>query len=184
MVRDENGVLKPAGLGLNEMFKKLPEFQYASCHFVDQVDKLCEDLFFFFLLIRHPDMPQWDLIQWDPALDSSDFTSEEWIRLANDIGKHYYEFDGFVVLHGTDTMAYSASALSFMLENLSKPVIFTGAQVPLGAIYNDAKRNLIVSILLAGKHVSLFLAKSSQIRLISLFSQPTLTFLKCAFSLI
>ena len=94
-------------------------------------------------------MPEWELIQWSPALDSSDFTPTEWVRLAHDIGKHYYEFDGFVVLHGTDTMAYSASALSFMLEGLSKPVIFTGAQVPLGAIYNDAKRNLIVSILLA-----------------------------------
>ena len=94
-------------------------------------------------------MPEWELIQWTPALDSSDFTPAEWVKLAHDIGKHYYEFDGFVVLHGTDTMAYSASALSFMLEGLSKPVIFTGAQVPLGAIYNDAKRNLIVSILLA-----------------------------------
>jgi L-asparaginase len=86
----------------------------------------------------------------DPALDSSDFSPEDWVTLANQIGKNYHEFDGFVVLHGTDTMAYSASALSFMLEGLSKPVIFTGAQVPLSEIYNDAKRNLIVAILLAG----------------------------------
>ena len=86
----------------------------------------------------------------DPALDSSDFSPEDWVTLANQIAKNYHEFDGFVVLHGTDTMAYSASALSFMLEGLSKPVIFTGAQVPLSEIYNDAKRNLIVAILLAG----------------------------------
>ncbi|HRZ98727.1 MAG TPA: asparaginase domain-containing protein, partial [Paludibacter sp.] len=67
-----------------------------------------------------------------PLIDSSDVQPENWVRIAHVIQENYEDYDGFVVLHGTDTMAYTASALSFMLENLSKPVIFTGAQLPIG----------------------------------------------------
>jgi len=88
-------------------------------------------------------------ISFDPPIDSSDIDTSTWIRLAEIIEKNYNSFDGFVVLHGTDTMAYSASALSFMLESLDKPVIFTGAQLPIGALRTDGKENLITSILIA-----------------------------------
>lgn len=84
-----------------------------------------------------------------PLIDSSDVQPEVWERVALIIQENYDDFDGFVVLHGTDTMAYSASALSFMLENLSKPVIFTGAQLPIGMMRSDAKENLLTAIEIA-----------------------------------
>ncbi|MDD3321025.1 MAG: asparaginase [Paludibacter sp.] len=84
-----------------------------------------------------------------PLLDSSDVYPPVWERIALLIQENYEEYDGFVVLHGTDTMAYTASALSFMLENLSKPVIFTGAQLPIGMTRSDAKENLITAIEIA-----------------------------------
>jgi L-asparaginase len=84
-----------------------------------------------------------------PLIDSSDVHPEAWERMALVIKENYNEYDGFVVLHGTDTMAYSASALSFMLENLSKPVIFTGAQLPIGMMRSDAKENLLTAIEIA-----------------------------------
>ena len=91
-----------------------------------------------------------DAISFDPPIDSSDIEPSTWTRLAEVIEENYKQFDGFVILHGTDTMAYSASALSFMLEDLNKPVIFTGAQLPIGALRTDGKENLITSIVLAG----------------------------------
>jgi L-asparaginase len=88
-------------------------------------------------------------VSFEPPIDSSDIEPATWIRIAEIIEENYQKFDGFVVLHGTDTMAYSASALSFMLENLDKPVIFTGAQLPIGALRTDGKENLITSIVIA-----------------------------------
>ncbi len=89
-------------------------------------------------------------ISFEPPIDSSNIDISTWIRIAEIIEENYHLFDGFVVLHGTDTMAYSASALSFMLETLDKPVIFTGAQLPIGALRTDGKENLITSIVIAG----------------------------------
>lgn len=86
---------------------------------------------------------------FDPPLDSSNISPDAWIKVAEVIEQNYGNFDGFIVLHGTDTMAYSASALSFMLENLGKPVIFTGSQLPIGSLRTDAKENLISSIEIA-----------------------------------
>jgi L-asparaginase len=86
---------------------------------------------------------------FNPPLDSSNVGPETWIQVANIIELNYNSFDGFIVLHGTDTMAYSASALSFMLENLGKPVIFTGSQLPIGSLRTDAKENLISSVEIA-----------------------------------
>lgn len=94
-------------------------------------------------------MPAWDLLEYEPLLDSSNIAVGEWVKLAQDIGERYPDYDGFVVLHGTDTMAYTASALSFMLEGLGKPVIITGSQIPLGEIRNDARDNIITALLLA-----------------------------------
>lgn len=88
---------------------------------------------------------------FDPLIDSSNISPQIWIKIVEIIEQRYNDFDGFVILHGTDTMAYSASALSFMLENLSKPVIFTGAQLPIGALRTDGKENLITAIEIAAE---------------------------------
>ncbi len=94
-------------------------------------------------------MPDWDLIEYAPLLDSSNMTYKQWNQIADTIQENYNKYDGFVVLHGTDTMAYSASALSFMLEGLNKPVIFTGSQIPLCELRSDGRDNLITSLLIA-----------------------------------
>lgn len=93
-----------------------------------------------------------DTYQFAPPIDSSDMTPRQWIQLVRIIAKRYDEYDGFVILHGTDTMAYTASALSFMMENLTKPVILTGSQLPIGQLRTDGKENLITSIELAAAH--------------------------------
>ena len=90
-----------------------------------------------------------DSYTFEPLIDSSDIEPSSWIEMAEIIQKKYDEYDGFVVLHGTDTMAYSASALSFMLDGLTKPVIFTGSQLPIGAPRTDGKENLISSVEIA-----------------------------------
>ncbi len=90
-----------------------------------------------------------DIQAFSPLLDSSDVNPECWVRMARMVYDHYEEYDGFVILHGTDTMSYSASALSFMLENLSKPVVFTGSQLPVGVLRSDAKENLLTAIEIA-----------------------------------
>jgi L-asparaginase len=88
-------------------------------------------------------------IPFDPPVDSANIDPIFWLKLAGIIEKNYNDYDGFVVLHGTDTMAYSASALSFLLENLQKPVIFTGSQLPIGMLRTDGKENLVTSIEIA-----------------------------------
>ena len=90
-----------------------------------------------------------DNIQFNPPIDSSDMSPQHWVDIARHIDNNYDRFDGFVVLHGTDTMSYSASALSFMLENLSKPVIFTGSQIPMGILRTDGRENLVTAIEIA-----------------------------------
>jgi len=120
----EDGMLRPAPGYLEHMLQTVPEF-------------------------HHPDVPQFDVLEWTTLWDSSDFSPACWVTLAQQIESHYYDYDGFVILHGTDTMAYTASALSFMLEHLGKAVILTGAMIPLAAPVTDAKRNLIVSLMCA-----------------------------------
>ena len=85
-----------------------------------------------------------------PPIDSSNVSIENWVDMARLIRDNYNRYDGFVILHGTDTMSYSASALSFMLENLAKPVIFTGSQIPIGILRTDGRENLITAIEIAG----------------------------------
>lgn len=99
--------------------------------------------------LQHPDMPDYVIKEYTPLLDSSNMTVQEWNRIACDIAQEYDHYDGFVVFHGTDTMAYTASALSFMLENLAKPVIVTGSQIPLSEVRNDALDNVITSLWLS-----------------------------------
>ncbi|MEZ4593979.1 MAG: asparaginase [Chloroflexota bacterium] len=101
---------------------------------------------------HHPELPQFTIHQYDPLLDSPNMTPGDWSRIATDICENYDAYDGFIVLHGTDTMAYTASALAFMLDGLSKPVICTGSQIPLCEIRNDAQDNLIAALLLAANY--------------------------------
>lgn len=91
-------------------------------------------------------------VSFNPMIDSSDVEPNFWVKIAETIREYYYRYDGFVILHGTDTMAYSASAVSFMLENLSKPVIFTGSQLPLGMLRSDAKENVMNAIEIAAAY--------------------------------
>jgi L-asparaginase len=90
-------------------------------------------------------------VEFDPLLDSSNISFIHWNKIAEEIESRYDQYDGFVVLHGTDTMAYSASALSFMLRGLGKPVVFTGSQIPLSELRSDGKDNLITAVMIAGQ---------------------------------
>ncbi len=118
-----SGSLEPCAGYLTEEIKKAPE------------------------LIDNESMPIFDIKEYQPLIDSSAMGPRDWIQIATDIEKSYYDYDGFVVIMGTDTMAYAASAMSFMLENLGKTVVFTGSQIPFAEVYNDARRNLIVSLI-------------------------------------
>lgn len=102
--------------------------------------------------LHRPEMPEFELHEYEPLIDSAEMTPAHWQRIADDIGEHYDEFDGFVILHGTDTMAYTASALSFMLDGLAKPVIVTGAQIPLASLRTDARANLLNALFIAAEH--------------------------------
>ncbi len=122
MVEDpETGVLNP--FDFEHLTDQIPEIRKFNCHI--------------------------ESISFDPIIDSSNMEPEVWVRLATIIEEHHEQYDGFVILHGSDTMAYTASALSFMLENLSKPVILTGSQLPIGMIRTDGKENFITSIEIA-----------------------------------
>lgn len=126
--------MKPSDKGF------VPETGY----FAEQINKLPE--------LAYPDMPEIEVHEYDNLIDSSNITPDDWYRISEDIKSVYDDFDGFIVLHGTDTMAYTASALSFMLEDLSKPVIVTGSQIPWSQMRTDARDNLITSLLLASQY--------------------------------
>jgi L-asparaginase len=111
-----------------------------------------------------------DFVSFNPLLDSSEIGPKEWIRLAEIIYESYHQYDGFVVLHGTDTMSYSASALSFLLQNLGKPVVFTGSQLPIGMVRTDGKENLITAIEIAAAHEN----GKSTVPEVSIFFESTL----------
>ena len=101
--------------------------------------------------LKNQDMPNWDVVEFDPLLDSANVAVEQWVNIGREIRDRYHMYDGFVVLHGTDTMAYTASALSFMLEGLGKPVILTGSQIPLCELRSDGRDNLINSMVIAAE---------------------------------
>ena len=100
----------------------------------------------------HDDMPEFEIHEYNPLIDSANVSPDVWQTLALDIQKRYHDFDGFIILHGTDTMSYSASALSFAFENLSKPVIITGSQIPLSQLRSDARINLLNALYIAAYH--------------------------------
>lgn len=123
------------GMNLNPLTKALEPFDFE--HLLNAVPELKN----FSIDI--------DTYQFFPPIDSSDMSPKQWIELTHIIADRYNDYDGFVVLHGTDTMAYTASALSYTLENLGKPVILTGSQLPIGQLRTDGKENLITSIEIA-----------------------------------
>jgi len=119
----------------------------------DAVDKALRPFDFAQILQEVPELQKFafkiDSYTFDPLIDSSDIEPTLWVELANLIKEKYDQYDGFVILHGTDTMAYSASALSFMLAGLTKPVVFTGSQLPIGLPRTDGKENLISAVEIA-----------------------------------
>lgn len=122
MVQDpENGTLTP--MDFENILNQLPELKRLDCCIT--------------------------ALSFDPIIDSSNMTLDVWIKIATIIQKNYHTYDGFVILHGTDTMSFTASALSFMLDNLQKPVILTGSQLPLGMLRTDGKENIITAIEIA-----------------------------------
>ncbi|PRP78514.1 asparaginase [Planoprotostelium fungivorum] len=123
-MKKEGGAYKPVQKYLAEVMHTMPE-------------------------LHNDRMPLWTIEEYDPLLDSADMNPDDWVKIANDINQYYYDYDGFVVIHGTDTMGYTASALSFIFENLGKPVVLTGACTPIVEVVSDGRRNLIVSMLIA-----------------------------------
>lgn len=114
---------------------------------------------------HRPEMPAFSIHEYQPLMDSSDMTPRDWQVIADDIYKNYDDYDGFVILHGTDTMAFTASALSFMLENLGKPVIVTGSQIPLAELRSDGQQNLLNA---------LYVAANAPVNEVTLFFNNTL----------
>ncbi len=102
--------------------------------------------------LQDESMPEYDFIEYDPILDSTNISVQVWNKIGKDIERLYDQYHGFVILHGTDTMAYTASALAFMLDGLDKPVILTGAQIPISMIRSDGRDNIITSVLLASQY--------------------------------
>ncbi|SET50233.1 asparaginase [Thalassotalea agarivorans] len=98
------------------------------------------------------EMPDFEINEYFPLIDSSNMSPTDWQCIADDIASHYDDYDGFVVLHGTDTMAYTSSALSFMFEGLSKPIIVTGSQIPFSQLRSDGKDNLLNALYIAANH--------------------------------
>ena len=95
--------------------------------------------------------PELTITEYEPLLDSANARPSDWLRIARDIAEHRHHYDGFVVLHGTDTMAYTASALAFLLRGLGKPVIITGSQIPLGVLRSDGRQNFLTAVLVAAR---------------------------------
>lgn len=119
----------------------------------DAATKQLVPLNFDHLSAQLPELKQFDfkidVVSFEKPIDSSNMNPDIWIKLAKLIGENYEKYDGFVILHGSDTMAFTASALSFLLENLNKPVILTGSQLPIGMIRTDGKENLITALEIA-----------------------------------
>lgn len=101
--------------------------------------------------LHSAEVPELAITEYTPLLDSANARPADWLRVARDIWQHRAHYDGFLVLHGTDTMAYTASALAFLLRGLGKPVVVTGSQIPLGVLRSDGRQNLLTSVLVAAR---------------------------------
>ncbi|KAG7303462.1 hypothetical protein JYU34_011982 [Plutella xylostella] len=148
MLKNEKGVLVPQSNIVKEIKKKpqLYDHEYWSRHLEGT------DLQEYLPVPVGKDTEQkilYKILEYDELKDSSDFTIDDWLKIARDLKKHYHDYDGFVVLHGTDTMAYGASLLSFMMESIGKTVVLTGAQVPVFQPRSDGTNNLLCALLVA-----------------------------------
>ncbi|XP_072379781.1 60 kDa lysophospholipase [Diabrotica undecimpunctata] len=148
MKKNHNGALIPAQNAFLKKIKNNPELHDAKWANLFLEDRLKENE--MVLPQSCGDKIIYRMIEYSPLLDSSNMTSKDWIRIAKDIEFYYNKYDGFVVLHGTDTLAYTSSALSFMLDGLQKPVIITGSQIPIFESRSDAKDNFFGSLFIAG----------------------------------
>jgi L-asparaginase len=101
--------------------------------------------------LQEPEVPELAIVEYESLLDSANARPADWLRVARDIADRRDDFDGFVVLHGTDTMAYTASALAFLLRGLGKPVVITGSQIPLGVLRSDGRQNFLTAVLVAAR---------------------------------
>jgi L-asparaginase len=126
------------------MMQSTQGFIPAKGHLTESINALPE--------FHRSEMPEFTISEYQPLIDSSNMTPSDWQRIADDIKANYDDYDGFVVLHGTDTMAYTSSALSFMFENLSKPVIVTGSQIPLSQLRSDGQVNVLNSLYIAANY--------------------------------
>jgi lysophospholipase len=146
----ENGAYSPAPGFLGQEISRLPMFHDPDyCTFNVNGD---EEQLLAMPVSKDGKRVLYSMREYDPLLDSSNMTMTDWARLAHDIKKSYDCFDGFVILHGTDTMAYTASALSFILENLGKPVILTGSQIPIFETRSDGRDNFLGALIMAGHY--------------------------------
>lgn len=126
MEKSDHGYIPTSGF-LTQSIKQMPEF-------------------------NRPEMPLFDIHEYSPLIDSANMSPKHWQEIADDIYANYDDYDGFIVLHGTDTMAFTASALSFMFDNLSKPIIITGSQIPLSELRSDGQVNLLESLYIAANY--------------------------------
>ena len=126
------------------MMQSTQGFVPAKGHLTESINALPE--------FHRSEMPDFTISEYQPLIDSSNMTPSDWQRIADDIKANYDDYDGFVVLHGTDTMAYTSSALSFMFENLSKPVIVTGSQIPFSQLRSDGQVNVLNSLYIAANY--------------------------------
>uniref|UniRef100_A0A3B1IV50 asparaginase n=1 Tax=Astyanax mexicanus TaxID=7994 RepID=A0A3B1IV50_ASTMX len=150
-----NNVLCPEPNALVKALRKLPilhDEQYAQQTRLYEFYEHAENTLVLPLSKQNKRI-MYTVIEYSPLLDSCNMTTDDWATIGKDIEKHYEKYDGFVILHGTDTMAYTASALSFMCEHLGKPVILTGSQVPIYEMRNDGRDNLLGALLIAGQFV-------------------------------
>lgn len=158
MVRNAEGALAPAPHAMEAKIRStctMHDEDYSYQRFGHHI-KTCELQKTLLLPLVLPHVPEhrrviYTIYEYEPLLDSSNMTMDDWIQIAKDIQEAYEMFDGFVILHGTDTLAYTASALSFMLENLGKPVIVTGSQIPSFETRSDGRDNFVGALILAGR---------------------------------
>ncbi|XP_054828296.1 60 kDa lysophospholipase-like isoform X2 [Eublepharis macularius] len=150
-----SGGLAPEPNKLVKTLKKMPMLHdeeyaietklYDSCEFADSTLVLP--------LSKRKKRIIYTILEYSPLLDSCNMTTEDWAKIAKDLETYYEQYDGFVILHGTDTMAYTAAALSFMCENVGKTIVLTGSQVPIYELRNDGRSNLLGALLIAGQFV-------------------------------
>lgn len=155
MVRNSEGALSPAAHAFEAKIRQtctMHDEDYSHNRFGHLIDS--EQIHLPLVLPQVPEHKRvlYSIYEYDPLLDSSNMTMDDWVHIANDVKDNYEVFDGFVILHGTDTMAYTSSALSFMLEHLGKPVILTGSQIPCFETRSDGRDNFVGALILAGNY--------------------------------